>query len=340
VEAVTPMNASTIIVADPHWKNECDAVVGNLSAAVRTNGSGRISFHIPAADMVSWGFDEIKGRWVYVDTAFGPVAGFVEDDPADLGDGILELSCVDMTGLLDIAITPVTYKELSKSPGGMIKAVVRGSGLDTPTLIGATEIDEHGRPVTLEYRGDAVGRTVQTLARNAYGYLWVEIDDDRVLTLHYRTTPHDARNTILLIECREILDGSIRPSLSDVVNDVTGVGNNKDWERAKVVRVSDQASIKKYDQRRRAAFTYQDVTRAAGVEPLAQADLKRHAFATGPVNFEIWDEHPICAELELAQLVTVWSSTNNKTFDCTITGLAHDTNQHTITVAGSVTEQA
>lgn len=333
------MNASTVILAYPYFTDERIVTVGNLSTSIRVNGSGRISFHVSADDAYGWGFDELKGIWVLADTAFGLVGGWIEDDPADIGSGILECSCTDMYGNLEIAITPRTYRSIAAAPGALISRVIRDSFLDEPSWFTEMVVDEHGQPVIVEYRGDTTDRVVQGIANRAGGNFWIETTSDRDIIPSYLTEPTDLRDQVLIGEGREVIAGSIRPSLSQVVNDLTAVANDRDWQRAAAARVIDETSIARYNQRRRATKLYAGHTRASSIEPVAQDDMATLAWASGPVSLSIWDEHPICGELQIASLVTLWGATNNKTFDLTITGLAHDTTQHLVIVAGSVQEQ-
>ena len=332
------MNA-VITLSHAHWTNERDVIVGDLATSSRVNGPGRLSCHIGANDAHAWGFPELKGCWVYATTAYGPWAGFVEDDPAEVETGILELSCIDMAGMLEIAITSRTYRQYSSAPGSLINRTLRDSGLDEPLWITEMVIDESGQPQIVEFRGDNTANVVQGIANRSGGLLTIGVDTERTITLTYQTEPRDRRDSILLVEGREVISGSIRPSISNVVNDLTGVANDRDWQRAAAARVTEPKSIRRYGQRRRETRLYTGHTRASSILPVARNDLAKLAWASGPVSLSIWDEHPIVSELALATVVTLWSSTNNKVFDLTITGLGHDTGQHVVTIVGTVTEQ-
>ena len=329
---------STIVISDPGGANERDVMVGNLAMGWAVNRVSRLSCHLRAREVHQLGFDVIKGRWVWANGPCGPWGGYVQDDPVDVGSGIMELSCADMGGTLDFAITPRTYRQYSASPGALIGRAIRDSGQDEPLLIDRTRIDEDGRPVTVEWRGDNTGKVVRSLATNGNGWLTVTVDTDRITTLTYTIDPVDKRDEIMLVEGREVVDGSIRPSIANVVNDLLGVANDRDWQRATAARAIDAASVRDIG-RRRATQTYPGHTRASSIEPAAKRDVERLARPSGPVSLQIIDRTPLLWELRVGQLVSLWASSNNRIFDLSITGIAHDAVTRVATVVGTVTEQ-
>lgn len=328
----------TIVMSDPGWANERDVPVGDLSLAWRANGAARLSCRLPSRSVHRLGFPAIKGRWVWSTGPCGSWGGYVEDDPIEIDTGLMEFACVDMTASLDRAITPRTYRQYTSSPGALIGRALRDSGQDEPLRIIRSSIDETGSPVTVEWRGENTGRVVQSLASTAGGLLMVTTDEQRDVTLTYRTVPRDMRDSILLVEGREVVSGSIRPSISRQVNDILGVANDRDWQRATAARVIDAKSVRKYG-RSRATRTYRGHTRASSIEPVARLELDSLARPSGPVSLVIPDRHPVLAELRVSYLVSLWGSSNNQMFDMVITGIAHETARRTVTVTGTITEQ-
>jgi len=328
----------TIVMSDPGWTNERDVPVADLSLGWSTNRAARLSCHLPSRSVHALGFSRIKNRWVWANGPCGPWGGYVEDDPIEIDSGIMELACVDMTASLDRAITPRTYRQYTSSPGALIGRALRDSGQDEPLLVTRNSIDESGSPVTVEWRGENTGRVVQSLANAAGGLLTVTVDEDRTIALTYRTVPRDMRDSILLVEGREVVSGSIRPSISRIVNDITGVANDRDWQRATAARVIDAKSVRRYG-RSRATRTYRGHTRASSIEPVARLELDSLSSPSGPVSLVIPDRHPILAELRASYLVSLWGSSNNQMFDMVITGIAHETTRRTVTVTGTITEQ-
>ena len=330
--------SGALVISDPFWANERDIRVGELSLGWTVNRAARLSCHLRARDVHALAFDAIKGRWVWTNGPCGPWGGYVEDDPVEIATGIMELNCSDMMGSLDFAITPRTYRQYSSSPGALIGRAIRDSGQDEPLWIDETTIDEDGRPVTVEWRGEQTGKVVRSLANGASGLLAVSVDTDGVISLDYRVEPIDMRDSILLVEGREVVAGSIRPSISQLVNDILGIANDRDWQRATGARAINARSVRDYG-RRRVTRTYPGHTRASSIEPAARLDVARLSQPSGPVSLQLVDRHPIVGELRVAQLISLWSSSSNRIFDLTITGIAHDTVNRTVTVVGTVTEQ-
>jgi len=329
---------TTVVMSGAGWANERDVILADVTYGFGTNRSARLSGRLNASDAHLLGFASIKGAWVWLNGPCGPWGGYVEDDPVDIDAGIMELNCTDLMGTLDWAITPRTYRQYSSSPGALIGRAIRDSGQDEPLWIDRTVIDESGLPVTIEWRGENTGRVVQSIASAANGLLTVAVDADRAIILTYLTEPIDDRDEVVLVEGREIIAGSIRPSISRVVNDITGIANDRDWQRATAARVVDSASVDSVG-RRRATRTYQGHTRASSIEPAATAELATLARSSGPVSLQIIESHPVLAELRVARMVSVWGASNNRIFDLVITGIAHETTQRIVTVVGTVTEQ-
>lgn len=326
------------VMSLPGWADERDVTLGDLSYGFSVNRAARLSGRMRASDAHLLGFESIKGAWVWLNGPCGPWGGYVEDDPVDIDNQTIEINCSDMMGTLDWAITPRTYRQYSSSPGGLIGRAVRDSGQDEPLWIDRLLIDESGLPVTVEWRGENTGRVVQSLANAAGGNVAVTVDEDRVISLTYRSEPIDKRDSVMLVEGREVVSGSIRPSLSRVVNDITGIANDRDWQRATAARVVDPDSVQSYG-RRRATRTYPGHTRASSIESVARLDLEAMARPAGPVSLTIPDRHPALSELRVGYLVTLWAGSSNRMFDLEITGIAHETSRYTVTIVGTATEQ-
>ncbi len=330
-------NTSTIIMANPGWHGERHVQVGNLSVAWRINGAGRLSCFMPAHDAHLIGFDALLGRWVWWQGPTGPWAGYVEDLNADLSSGTIELSCVDMGGLLDTMMTPRTYRQTSSSPGALIGRAIRDSGVDTGTWFTRLVIDEDGAPITVEWRGDPTSTVVRSLADTAGGQWYIALGVDKSLTFTYQATATDKRGSILLVEGREALSGSVRPGISQLVNDLLAISNNRDWQRAGAARVSNLRSIRLYD-RRRSSKRYVGHTTVSSLETVARDDLATLSVPSGPVSLDLSDRNRIVTDLRAGQLVRLWSTSQNRVYDLTILGLAQDTTRGTVTVVGTVIE--
>ena len=331
--------ASTILLAHPGFVDPRHVRVGNLSTGWRVNGAGRLSCHLGARDAHLLGYEALLGRWVWTTGPVGPWAGYVEDLSADLDRGIVELSCSDMAGLLGGMVTPRTYRQTSSSAGALIGRTIRDSPLETGSWIARTLIDEAGPPVTIEWRGEQTLNVIRSLANGAGGVWWVSVEADKTLTFSYLSTPTDKRSEIQLVEGHSVLSGSIRPSISQLVNDLFAVANDRDWERSSAVRVIDGRSVRLYD-RRKATRRYEGHTRPGSLQSVARADLATLSVPSGPVSLDIAATNPIVSELRIGILVGLRSRSLNRTFDLTISGIAHDTTRGAITVVGTVVEAA
>lgn len=330
---------ATILLADPSWRNLRDVRVGALMTGWRANGVARLSARLRARDAHLLGFPALLGRWVWVNTPAGPWGGYVEDTPVQIDNETIELSCADMGGVLDTAITPRTYRQSSGTAGALIARAINQSGSDEPLPFDAIACDEDGSSVTIEWRGDRLGRVVQSLAANAGGLWSVTVDASRAVTFTYLAGSVDKRGSILLWEGRDALAGTIRPSISQLVNDLLGIANDRDWQRASGARVIDGDSILTYG-RRRDVRRYLGHTRRSSLEGVARADLAVLSQPSGPVSLELRDRDPIVAEIREGHLIALRSGSLDRAYDLTVTGRAWDANRGVCTIVGTVAEAA
>jgi len=328
---------SLIVIADPGWRNQRHIVVGDLSLGWRINGPARLSCRLRSDDAYLLGFDEPLGRWVYHEGPLGTWSGYVEDTPVDIGGGALELSCIDHAGLLGHSTVPRNYRQYSSSPGALIKRAIQDSALDDPLWFDSVSCDEDGSPVTVEWRGDETSSVIKSLANGSRGIWTVRADDDKLLSFTYRSQATDKRGSILLHEGRDVLAGNIRPTISQLVNDILGVANDRSWKDAAGARVIDADSVTLFG-RRKSTRSYQGHTRASSLQSVARADLNVSASITGPVSLQMSDRHPIMADLREGQTVLFASASANRYFDLTVTGRAHDTTRGLATIVGTVVE--
>src|SRR4029077_13434504 len=137
----------------------------------RCNGTARMSARMRSKDAHLLGVPTLLGRWVFVTSPLSYWAGYLEDLPTRIDDQTIEFAAVDMSGLMDLCLTPRTYRQSSGSAGSLIARAIATSNSDEPLRFTNVACDEDGSPVTIEWRGEATGRVVQTLANGANG-LW------------------------------------------------------------------------------------------------------------------------------------------------------------------------
>lgn len=330
-------DVSTIMLSDPSFFGEREVQVGNLSLGWKANGAARASCHLPARDAHLLGFRNLLNRWMWTNDRVGPWAGYLQDLSSESSDGTIELSFVDMADQLAQMTTPRTYQMLSSSAGGVISRAIRDGGLETGAWLSNFVIDEAGPAIKVEWRGDSVLSVLSSTANRASGMWGVSVDPGRNFTFTYLSQPIDRRDKILLIEGREVVSGSIRPSISQLVNDIVGIANDRNWQAAASARAWDEDSKVKYGARRQTR-RYEGLTKRSSLDTAVRADLEISAVPSGPVSLQIVSSHPIVRELRHSQLVRLWSWTQNRRYDLTITGLAHETGRGVVTVVGRVVE--
>ena len=333
-------SASVITIADENWHNPRDVAVGDLSVGWRVNGVGRGSFRLPASMAHRLGWSDLKGRWVLA--LLGPLGawgGIVEDDPGDIGNGTVELSCADFGAMLDHAITPRTYRQYTSTPGALIGRSIRDCALDGPLWFDSVSVDESGLAVTIEHRGEPLGRVVQSLANGAGGLWRVATGGDASIGFAYSAESEDRRTSLILWEGYNVVSGSVRPSIARVVNDLLAVANDRDWQRSGVARVEHPRSILAYG-RRQDSQRYPGHTRKSSLETVARADVERLALPSHAVSVDIPITDKSLYELREGQLVRLVSATVNRRLDFEIAARAYSASRGTVTLVGTATEQA
>lgn len=331
------MNLSTVVMGNPGWHGERHVQVGNLSASTRVNGAGRLSCYMSVRDAHACGFDALLGRWIWWQGSAFTWAGFVEDLSPQIDSGTIEISCTEMGGLLDLMTTPRTYRQISSSPGALIGRTIRDSGADTGSWFRTLVIDEDGAPITIEWRGEQTGTVVQSLANRAGGAWYVTIDEDKSLTFTYQAKPLDMRGSVLVVEGLNMFAGTPRAGISNLVNDLLAISNDRNWQRASGARVVNEKSIRLYD-RRKGTKRYEGHTHPSSLETAARFDLATLSVPSGPVSLDTTACNPIVSSLRIGTLVRHWSVSQSKVYDLTILGLAHDTSRSVVTVVGTIVE--
>lgn len=330
---------SLLLMADPAFRNIREVSVSGLATGWAVNRSARASARMRSKDAHLLGFPALLGRWIYTNTPMGPWGGYVQDLPTRIDDQTIEFAAVDFGGLLDLALTPRTFRQSSGSAGALISRAISTSNSDEPIMFSAIACDEDGAPVTIEWRGDPTGRVVQSLANGAGGLWRVEVTAAKARNFIYQAKPLDRRGSILLVEGIDVIGGSITSSLSGMVNDLLGIANDRDWQRASGARIVDPISRDLYG-RRRGLKRYPGHTRRSSLETAVRADLKTLALPAGPVSLELPDSHPILWEIREGQIVRLWSCSQNRRYDLTVTGRAWDSLRGIGTIVGTVVESS
>ena len=325
-----------LTIAYPGWRRPRRVEVAGLSVGWRLNGAGRLSCRLPATDAHRLPFADLKGKWLRFDggDVLGVWEGEIEDDPGEVLGGTVELSAASMAAQLGHRTVPRTYRQVSGSAGALAARAVIDAANDTPLWIRRMVVDETGPAQTAEWRGDPVDRVVTGLARNAGAWWTVEPDpDDGVQTFTFRTRFLDRRGTVLLVEGVNVVGGSVRPTISTIVNDLTGVAADRTWDRAHLARMEDGSSIRAYG-RRQETRRYPGHTREASLEPAVLADLAQSVDPTAAVSLQLHAAHPIVGRVRQGETARLWSASTDSAYDLDVTGRAYVPDQGTVTVVG------
>lgn len=329
---------STITVADPGWGNPRTIAVANLAASWGVNTIGILSAMLSTRQANLAGIDDFKGKWVRWDHhTMGAWFGICTADPADLGVGTVELSCQSMAWLLKKRRTGFRANPTPSPPGSLVYRAFADANWDRDipfTLVA----DEDGAPITAEWRGDDLFDLVDNLASSS-GYEYVTtIDDDNAMTFAFRRNAgRDQRGVVLLHEGRDVIDGTISPDISDMVNDILAVSSDDQWsavDRTVVVDTDSRDAYGALQERRE----YDYAVRSSSLRTRAQQDLATSALPTIPVSLRLRDRHPALANLSDGDTIRFGCNSKNHYYEVRVTSRSVDINDGAATLGGFATE--
>lgn len=326
---------SSLIIANRGWADRRELRVASISASWRLNGAGRLSATIAAKDAWLMGVTDWKGMWVRWDHAtMGTWGGKVIDTPVNFGAGTVELSCETFVTELKRRRTRKSYRQVSAPPGSLVyRAFGDISSNDLP--FDSILCDTSGNPVTIQWRADMLISVVNKLATaNGYQYDATLDPDDWSINFQFRRqVGEDKTGEVLLIEGREIADGTAVPSIANLVNDILAVDGLADWDDALTLPVVDPDSIQTYGR-------YQDTQRYYGfgsTESLysrAKVDLLTTTQPVIPVSFKISDRETQLSNIRQGDTIRVFSSSANAEWIVSITGRSVDVSSGVATLVG------
>lgn len=327
---------SNLIVANRGWSDLREVRVASISASWRVNGAGRLSATIAARDAWLLGITDFKGLWVRWDhNTMGTWGGKVIDTTVNFGAGTVELSCESFVTELKHRRTRKLYRQSSAPPGSLVYRAfgdIAANDLPFKSIL----CDTSGNPVTIQWRADMLISVVNKLATaNGYQYDATLDPDDWSINFQFRQqVGEDKTGEVLLIEGREIADGTAVPSIANLVNDILAVDGLADWDDALTLPVVDPDSIQTYGR-------YQDTRRYYGfgsAESLysrAKVDLLTSTQPVIPVSFKLSDREPLLANIRQGDDIGVLSSSANAEWIVTVIGRSVDVDTGVATLVGN-----
>jgi hypothetical protein len=324
---------STLTVARRGWADKREVRGANVQASWTVSRPGRLSATLSARDAWLMGIDDYLGRWVRWDhPLMGPWGGEIEDQPVNLGGGLIELSCTGFAAILKRYRTKKHYRAVSSPAGSLVLRAFADLAIKTPfDTIGA---DTDGDPIAHTWRGDLLSSVVDRLAKASAHQYDATLADDWTIDFEFRRrTGSDKTGSVCLIEGYHIADGAITPSVSQLTNDILAVSGIRNWDKAPSTVAQAPNSIVTYG-RRQAVQRYSGFTTARALESRAKVDLAALDDPVIPVTIRLSDREPQLSEIRQGDTIRVVSSSANAEYIVDITGRAVDADSGVVSLVG------
>jgi hypothetical protein len=203
----------------------------------------------------------------------GPWWGEVEDCETSIGTGTTELAARTWDAALEKRVLPRRYDPPAAPAGSLLRRAANDVARSGHPLRIVVLADETGESLPLDQGGGDLADVLRAVERTADGG-WRARHDARAIEWRRGTVGRDLRASVVLVEGRQVVDGSVRRERRPVVNEVTAVQSDRPFARAAAVVVRDEASVGALGLRQE-TVVYPGLGSAAALGPAARADLAR-----------------------------------------------------------------
>lgn len=326
---------STITLAYRGWGDARQIGVASVAASWGVSEIGRFSAVMAARQARLLGVPSLLGLWVLWEHAtLGRWGGVIEDVNVDLFRGTVELAGASFATNLRKKRTSRNQRISSAPAGSLWLRAVADVQNDQDLDIDEANADEGGSLLTWEWRGDDLFQVTDALASAANHEYDVYLDDDlRVVAEFRERVGSDKTGSVLLIEGRDVLDGTIALSTYDLVNDILAVSGDDEWAAADHIIVTDPDSIDTYG-RQQGTAAYDYATRRASLLPRAQEALVTLAEPAIPATVRVAATNPQLSLFGVGDTVSLWSATANQRYDFRVLSRAIAADEGVVTLSG------
>lgn len=334
------MSASlaTVTIGERRWVGARSVPVASVTLSWGVSEIGLFSAVLASRDWNRLPWSTPLGLWVYVEhETLSPWGGVIEDATVDLFKGSIELSAGSFATLMRKKRTSRSYRTQAAPAGSLWLRAMTDVQTDHDLDIDDAQADEGGNLFAVEWRGDDLFQFTDSLASSSNHEYDVTVDSDRQIAAEFREqVGRDMRGSVLLIEGRDVIDGTIALSSYDLVNDQLAVSADSDWERTDHVVVTDADSIDTYG-RQQGIAAYDYATRRASLLPRAQEALVTLAQPAIPATLRVPATNGQLARFVQGDTIRVWSASANGMYDMRVISRALDADEGVVTIAGDCT---
>jgi hypothetical protein len=287
-----PSSLSTVLIYKRGWRYVQPMQVAGIIAASAINTPGRLSLLVPVRDQPLTGVDWL-GRWVWWEhPTQGIFAGYVEDAPIDTGRGTVELGVISFVNILTKRRTIRRYRPAAGPPGAIVRRALADVTLDAGMPFEITA-SERGNNLTYEFRAASIMDVFDAMV-SASGQEWRSwMDDSRTLQIEWRPkVGEDLTADVTFTEGVNIIDARIEQTIANTVNDLLGIADDQQYDRAQGARFISAGSRGRFgslqDTRR-----YTGLVSKSTLMPQVQSDLETLALPTVTITIRVYHLEPL-----------------------------------------------
>lgn len=330
---------NTVTIYRPGWNDPQRLSVSGTVHTTAVNQPPKLSFVAARDDIFRLGLTDILGLWVHwTDVTNLSFGGRVDDDPADIDAGTIALTCTGIGhALLMDRVTGVLMQPNTGPAGAIARRAMSNAQTADPLPFRSVRCDESGPACDVEWRGNAIYDVILDAVNQAGQEFDCPVDAERNIDFILRERiGADKTDSILISEGYSVAGGHIDHSLLTVVNDLTGIASNADFERSAYARIEDRPSQDRYG-RRQVVRRYENAISPLTIKAKVRADVRSESAAYHYPTITMSARHPYALNIRHGDTIRYWSHARNR--ELLFRVMSRTVNDHaTLELAGIGTE--
>lgn len=277
------------------------------------------------------GISDWRGKYVRYESPVGSWGGIVWDASRVLGSHTVEITA---KGFAALAIGRRTTAGIVDAmvPGDLAIHAIVNCDTDEPIGWSSWTADLDGDALGWEFRNEDLFDALNTIAQTG-GMEW-RVDEDRAFAMRARFG--DVTHSVMLVEGKHVGLGRWDETLSNVVNDLQGIGDDGSFGNAARATASDTESILELGRRFQSTQRYPGLTQPTSIEPRVKADLERLKRGVSPLLLNVNDLGGFWSEFVEGDRILVYLASANAVLDVRVRSRIYTPADRSLEVLGDV----
>lgn len=305
---------NTVTIYGPGWTDPHRLQVSGTVHTTAVNQPATLSFLATLDDIYRIGLTDIIGQWIFwTDVTNLPFGGIVDDDPVDIDAGTMAFTCTGVGhALLMDRVTGVLMQPDTGPAGALARRAMTSAQIADPLPFRSVLCDESGPACDVEWRGDPIYDVILDAVNQAGQEFDCPVDSERNIDFILRERiGADKTDSILISEGYSVAGGHIDHSRLTVVNDLTGIAANEDFEKSAYARIENRASIDRFG-RRQSVRRYENAVSPLTIKAKVRADIRRDSQAYHYPTITMSARHPHAMNIRHGDTIRLWSRARNR----------------------------